>query len=246
MEEKICMNPFIVEMNLNLMEQKMLSYLLTRPTQDGEFMLIPEYRESIGEETDPIFYKRRIGLSELIKQCGFPKNGSRGNIEKAGTVLGPSILRFSKRRTLFCAPWFSYFSYVYGCFNYKLNNSIMKAPELLNDGKFFMSIDPEILPLFKSKHGIHLYILMKNNFLNNRNPVFYSVKNFNQIMNPNKRTYDPKVYKDALYKQKIGIVEPAIKEVNSITDIHIDYEQAEINGIKGWKFTIKEKNEEHE
>lgn len=195
------------------------------------------------QKNDKFFQEEEITSSELASICGFDKNNAYNIIKDSAKKLSQSTLNSYSGEDYKLIPWFASIVHEKGIIRYQLNSKL--EPELLQlyeNKKIYVSIDLSLLPKFKSIYALRLYLILKGDLVSYKLHARYTLEEIcNKLMLSN--AYNPKGNISAAGSQKAKIIEPAINEINEISDIYITFEPVKsLRKILGWEFTIKRKS----
>ena len=195
---------------------------------------------------DKIFTDSELSVTEIAKYCGFDTVNPYRLLTATAKNLTQSVIEYYYNGKWKFIPWFSYIGCENGIVQYKFNDTL--TPELLQldgtPGKFYIPIDPVILPYFKSSHGLRLYIIFKGELIFHRNELLYSLEELcDKFMLST--AYNPKKTANAAANQRVKIIAPAIEEINNIplSKINASYKPIkEGRRITGWRLDFAFRN----
>lgn len=180
-----------------------------------------------------------IPIKDLVEFCGFNNANPYRTVRLASLKLSKEVLEYKNEKQSSYAPWFKYIRYRNGIISYQFNDAIVS--ELLPFYKHknpYVKIDPRLIVAFKNKYALRLYLMLKNELFNHKMSIPYSLQIIHSAMTLSP-AYNPK-NKYAVSNQKFKIIQPAVEEINKISDIHVEYEPTKFGKkIIGWKFDIK-------
>ena len=211
---------------LGINEQKLLLCLIGQLKQSAE-----------------TFEKSEIPVEDVTKYCGFDDANNRRLIRQTTMELAKSGLEYYNNDENFgFVSWFSYIIRKNGKIFYQFNNAIKsELLQLYDNNKIYISIDPLLLPKFRSTFGLRFYLILKGVLASHRNEISYSVEELCSLLMLSS-AYNPKDTINASGNQRVKVIEPSVKEINSVSNITVSYEAIkESRKIIGWKFNIKQK-----
>ena len=218
---------------------------------------LPRFRYSLGvsehkmllaffgqlKQYDDAFVPEKISLEDIVKYCGFDDSNSYRIVKKCAKNLTRQSLEYYNGKDYSFISWFSYITYKDGTIYYQLNNAIKsELLQLYENEKLYVTVNPALLPHFKTNYGLRFYLILKGDLTSHRNEIAYSLEEICYMLALSE-TYNPKNNTAcAASNQRAKIIDPAIKEINEISNIHIDYEAIK-EGRKtiGWKFYLSYK-----
>ena len=218
---------------------------------------LPRFRYSLGvsehkmllaffgqlKQYDDAFVPEKISLEDIVKYCGFDDSNSYRIVKKCAKNLTRQSLEYYNGKDYSFISWFSYITYKDGTIYYQLNNAIKsELLQLYENEKLYVTVNPALLPHFKTNYGLRFYLILKGDLTSHRNEIAYSLEEICYMLALSE-TYNPKNNTAcAASNQRAKIIDPAIKEINEISNIHIDYEAIK-EGRKtiGWKFYLNYK-----
>ena len=218
---------------------------------------LPRFRYSLGvsehkmllaffgqlKQYDDAFVPEKISLEDIVKYCGFDDSNSYRIVKKCAKNLTRQSLEYYNGKDYSFISWFSYITYKDGTIYYQLNNAIKsELLQLYENEKLYVTVNPALLPHFKTNYGLRFYLILKGDLTSHKNETAYSLEEICYMLALSE-TYNPKNNTAcAASNQRAKIIEPAIKEINEISNIHIDYKAIK-EGRKtiGWKFYLSYK-----
>ena len=218
---------------------------------------LPRFRYSLGvsehkmllaffgqlKQYDDAFVPEKISLEDIVKYCGFDDSNSYRIVKKCAKNLTRQSLEYYNGKDYSFISWFSYITYKDGTIYYQLNNAIKsELLQLYENEKLYVTVNPALLPHFKTNYGLRFYLILKGDLTSHRNEIACSLEEICYMLALSE-TYNPKNNTAcAASNQRAKIIDPAIKEINEISNIHIDYEAIK-EGRKtiGWKFYLSYK-----
>ena len=218
---------------------------------------LPRFRYSLGvsehkmllaffgqlKQYDDAFVPEKISLEDIVKYCGFDDSNSYRIVKKCAKNLTRQSLEYYNGKDYSFISWFSYITYKDGTIYYQLNNAIKsELLQLYENEKLYVTVNPALLPHFKTNYGLRFYLILKGDLTSHRSEIAYSLEEICYMLALSE-TYNPKNNTAcAASNQRAKIIDPAIKEINEISNIHIDYEAIK-EGRKtiGWKFYLSYK-----
>ena len=209
--------------HLELPEQKMLLCFFGQLKQD-----------------ESVFSPQEISVENIAKYCGFTEENTYRTIKKITKSLSKEVLEYSNGKDYSYIPWFRFIRYKNGFVSYQLNDAIKtELLRLYENKKIYISIDPRLMPKFKSNYGLRLYLILKGDITSHKPKVSYSLEEICYMLSL-PTAYDPQKNDNASANQRSKIIDPSVNEINEVSDIYIDYEPVKRSRrIIGWKFNIK-------
>lgn len=190
------------------------------------------------KQSQKAFVPTEIPIEDAIKYCGFNDANPYRTVKLASRALSKEIVEYNNGKEFSYIPWFKYIRYKNGVISYQLNDAI--ASELLQlyeHKKIYIQIDPRLIPAFHNNYALRLYLILKSDIASHKMSPSYSLEEIYYMMTLSS-AYDPKT-KFAVANQKSKIIQPAVEEINEVSDIHVEYEPVKFaKKITGWKFNI--------
>lgn len=196
-------------------------------------------------QNDDKFVPEEIAFADVIKYCGFEGTNTLRLVKSTAKDLSKETVEYYSGDDFDFIPWFSYISKKNGKIYYQLNNALKKELlQLYDNNKVYVTIDPLLLPKFKTSFGLRLYLIFKGEVTSHRNEISYSVEELHSILMLSS-SYDPKATVNASANQRSKIIEPSIREINDVSNLTVSYEMIkESRRIIGWRFHIVQKEAE--
>lgn len=220
--------------HLELPEQKMLLCFFGQLKQDED-----------------VFSPQEISVENIIKYCGLNKENIYKTIKKTSKSLSQRVLEYYNGNDYAYVPWFRFIRYKNGFVTYQINDAIKtELLRLYENKKIYISIDPRLVPKFKSNYGLRLYLILKGDITSHKTSVSYSLEEVCYMLSL-PTAYDPQKTDNASANQRSKIIDPSVNEINEVSDLSVDYEPVKrTRRIIGWRFTfhstIKEQPESFE
>lgn len=196
------------------------------------------------KRNDTDFFEGTATVQEISEYCGF--TGDEKNkyklIKETSINLSECSLRYKNNKDKYeIIPWMAYIKYDRGTIRYKINPEIKnELLQLHKDKKLYIDIDPDLLPLFRTQYGLRIYMILKGIPAGSETEQFYSTKDISNMLVLSK-SYDPEKSPNAASNQKVAILNPAVNEINKITDIIVSCTGIKKrNEIIGWEFKVND------
>lgn len=209
--------------HLELPEQKMLLCFFGQLKQDED-----------------VFSPQEISVENIIKYCGLNRENIYKTIKKISKSLSQRVLEYYNGNDSLFVPWFRFINYKNGLVSYQLNDAIKtELVRLYENNKIYISVDPRLVPKFKSNYGLRLYLILKGDVASHKTSVSYSLEELCYMLSL-PTAYDPQQNDNASANQRAKIIDPSVDEINEVSDIFIDYEPVKRSRkVIGWKFNLK-------
>lgn len=190
------------------------------------------------------FEPAEIPVGDVITYCGFEAANGYRLVHNSAKALSKDILEYYNGKEYTFVPWFAFIKYKNGVIRYQLNSAIKtELLQLHEQGKLYVKVDPLLLPNFKSNYGLRMYLILKGEVYE-RKPkaeVLFSLDEMVYMLSLSP-AYDPKHNSNASANQKNKIIVPSIEEINTYTDINVEYEPIkQSRKVIGWRFHIENK-----
>ena len=211
---------------LTLNEQKMLSAFFSRLNQE-----------------DDIFREETMDIEDIINICGFKDENPHRLVARLANSLGEAILRYYNGIKFSVIPWFHHIRYEGGTINFKINDAIQsELLHLYKNKTLYITMDPSLIPKFQNGYAFRLSLVFKGSLVSYEKTLEYPLEKFCEMLKLSS-AYNPKKNINAASNQRLKILEPAIKEINNVTNMHIEY-KAKKDGkrIVAWEFKISKQN----
>ena len=227
--------------NRNLIYQsKKLPRLSYKLTLNEQKMLSAFF--GLLKQEDNIFREETADVEYLVNYCGFKDDNLHRVIANTANSLGQAVLRYHNGVKFSVIPWFHHIRYEGGAVNYKLNDAIQsELLQLYKNKNIYITMDPSLIPKFQNGYAFRLSLVFKGSLVSYENAFECSLEELCEMLKLSS-AYNPKKNANAASNQKFQILEPAIKEINAVTNMHIEF-KAKKNGKKiiAWEFKISEK-----
>ena len=213
---------------LDLPEQKMLLCFFGQLKQDQD-----------------VFNPEFIPADDIIKYCGFEGTNPHQIIRTTAKRLSEKSIEYINGKEFIYVPWFRYIHYKNGIVSYQLNDAIKtELLQLYQNKKIYINIDPGILPKFRNNYALRLYLVFKGDVATHKMDIKYSLDEICYMLTLS-HAYNPNENENAAANQKIKIIEPAIEEINSVSEMKISYEPVKFaRKVIGWQFNIETTEEQ--
>lgn len=186
------------------------------------------------------FEPEQIPLDDITRYCGFTEANPYRIVRESARTLSKEALEYYNGKDYSYVPWFRYIRYKNGTIYYQLNDAIKsELLQLYENNRLYISMDPKILPKFRNNYALRLYLILKGDLVAHKTTTAYSLEEICYMLALS-TTYSPKNNnKNAVANQKSKIIEPAVEEINAVSDLHTEYEPVKENKkTVGWRFKI--------
>ena len=193
-------------------------------------------------QNDETLEEKELTVDYIANYCGFAPQSKHNIIRNAIENLANSSIFFKIGEKKYGAiPWVSYIIYKNGLIRYKLNDSLKtELVRLFENEKTYVTINPALIPQFNNSYAIRLYLILKGDIASHKTDTNYSAEELQEILDL-PVSYDPEAY-NGTANMKSKIIEPAVKEINNISDINITYKSIKYcRRIVGWNFFLSNK-----
>lgn len=194
------------------------------------------------KQTDEAFLESEISLPDVVKYCGFDTANPYRLVSNTAKELAKGMIEYYHGKDYDFIPWFSYIRSKNGKIYYQLNNAIKsELLQLYDNNKIYVTIDPLLLPRFKTNFGLRLYLIFRGELTSHRNEILYSVEELCSMLMLSS-AYNPKNTVNAAGNQRVKVIEPAVQEINTVSNITVSYTPIkESRKITGWRFSLANK-----
>lgn len=193
-------------------------------------------------DDDDLLEEKEITIDHVVNFCGFPEGGKYKAVKNAIENLANSSIFFMVGENKYASiPWVSYIIYKNGIIRYKLNEALKsQLVRLFENDKTYVGINPSMIPKFNNSYAIRLYLILKGDISSHNNDTSYSAKEIKEMLCL-PESYNPEITSGAA-NIKNKIIEPAIEEINNVSDINIDFKTLKAcRRIIGWNFLLSTK-----
>lgn len=195
------------------------------------------------KQNSDAFVAEEIPVEDITNYCGFEDANNRRLIRSTIKDLNGSGLEYyNDDEDYGFISWFSYIKRKGDKILYQLNNAIKsELLQLYQNNKIYITIDPLLLPKFHTNYGLRFYLILKGELASHRTEVTYSVEELCSIMMLTS-SYNPKETTNASANQRVKIIDPAVEEINNVSNINVSYVPVkESRRIVGWRFKLEQK-----